>query len=62
MDPITHHLNAMINHQRQAKRATDAGQQDYHHREAMRYRAMVAKLEKQGRVLRQFVSGWLNLN
>lgn len=62
MNNLTNSLDSMIYHQRQAERCQDAGQQDYHHREAMRYRAMAAKLDKQGRVLRQMVGGWLNLN
>ena len=62
MVPLTNSLNQMIAHQRQAEALPDAGQQGYHHREAMRYRAMAAKLDKQGRVLQEFINGWLNLN
>jgi hypothetical protein len=61
MDNLTNSLNQMINHQRQAERCQGEAQ-ERHFREAMRYRAMAAKLEKQGRVLRQMVGTWLNLN
>jgi hypothetical protein len=61
MDPLTHNLNQMIHHQRQAERC-QGEEQDYHFREALRYRALVAKLEKQGRVLQGLVESWLNLN
>lgn len=62
MDNLTNSLNEMIYHQRQAEQSTDANQQNYHHQEAMRYRTMAAKLDKQGRVIRQFIGSWLNLN
>jgi hypothetical protein len=61
MDPLTHNLNAMINHQRRAERC-QGDEQDYHFRQAMRYRAMAYKLQKQGRVLQGFIDSWLNLN
>jgi hypothetical protein len=61
MDPLTHNLNAMINHQRRAERC-QGDEQDYHFRQAMRYRAMAYKLNRQVVELRRSVGGWLNLN
>jgi hypothetical protein len=61
MDPLTHNLNQMIDHQRRAERC-QGDEQDYHFRQAMRYRAMAYKLQKQGRVLQGFIDSWLNLN
>lgn len=61
MDNLTNSLDKMIYHQRQAEQS-QGDEQDYHFREALRYRAMAAKLDKQARVLRQSVGEWLNLN
>lgn len=61
MTNLTNSLDSMIYHQRQAERA-EGEAQDYHHREAMRYRAMAHKIERQERVLRQYIGEWLNLN
>lgn len=61
MNNLTHNLEAMIYHQRQAERA-EGDLQDYHHREAMRRRLMAHKIEKQIRITRQSIGEWLNLN
>lgn len=62
MDNLTHNLNEMIRNQRLAEGSRDSGQQASYHAEAMRCRLMAQKLEKQIRLTRQSISGWLNLN
>lgn len=61
MDNLTHNLDEMINHQRQAER-TEGDLQEWHHREAMRCRLAARKIEKQIRITRQSIADWLNLN
>jgi hypothetical protein len=61
MTNLTNSLNQMIAHQRRAE-SCQGEAQDYHFREAMRYRAMAYKLNRQAVELRRSVGGWLNLN
>lgn len=63
MDTLTHTLDQMIYHQRQADSSLDSGLADYHHREALRYREAAKRLESRAKVGRWLCDySYLSLN
>lgn len=62
-DQLTRNLDAMIYHQRLAERLTDSGLAEYHHAEALRYRAEAQRLESRAKVGRKITNySYISLN
>jgi hypothetical protein len=60
IEQLTYSLNQMIRHRRQAE--ASPAEADYHHAEALRYRAEAHKLEMQLKVARQLWAEWVREN
>lgn len=62
-DQLTRNLDAMIYHQRLAERLADSGLAEYHHAEALRYRAEAQRLESRAKVGRRLCDySYLSMN
>jgi hypothetical protein len=60
IEQLTYSLNQMIRHQRQAE--ASPAEADYHHAEALRYRAEAMRLEMQLKVTRLLIKDWVAEN